>query len=173
MVSEGAVVVLDVNKARTDPEHAIVARVPAGAGPVRLALSPAGERAYVTLRNEQALRVFDPAKLIKGDPDAQIATVPIGNGPVPVLVIDDGNKILVGNSNRFGASPDSPSTLTVVAAEKIADGKRAILGTIPVGAFPRELHLCADRRTVLLTNFRSQSLLVFDARELPIAAARD
>jgi DNA-binding beta-propeller fold protein YncE len=172
LVPEGAVIVLDVEKARTDPEHSIVARVKAGGSPVRLAISPAGDRVYVTLRNDHALRVFDAAKLRAGADDANLATISVGNGPVPVLVIDDGRKILVGNSNRFGAASDAPSTITVIAADKISDGARSVLGTISAGAFPREFHLAADGRTVFLTNFRSHSLLVLDSERLPLESIR-
>lgn len=168
LVAEGAVVVLDVKKARSDPANAVVARVPSGGSPVRLALSPSGDRAYVTLRNDHTLRVFDTAKLVAGASDATLGTIPVGSNPVPVLAVDQGRKILVGNSNRFGASPDAPSYLTVIAADKISDGPAAVLGTIPAGTFPREFHLAADGRTILLTNFRSHSLLVLDAQRLPI-----
>lgn len=48
---EGAVVVVDVARARTDPAHSIAARVPAACSPVRIAMSPAGDRIYVTARN--------------------------------------------------------------------------------------------------------------------------
>ena len=61
---EGAVIVIDVARARKDPAHAVVARVPAGCSPVRMAISPDGDRIYVTARNSNAVLAFDTAKLL-------------------------------------------------------------------------------------------------------------
>ena len=51
---EGAVIVVDVARAKTDPAHSIAARVPAACSPVRMAMSPVGDRIYVTARNSNA-----------------------------------------------------------------------------------------------------------------------
>ena len=42
----------------------------------------------------------------------------------------------------------------------------AIVGQIPAGAFPRELHVTQDRRTLLLTNFNSATLELVDLTRL-------
>ena len=55
-------------------------------------------------------------------------------------------------------------------AAKIEQGAAATLGTIPAGAFPREMAVSADGRTLFLTNFSSQSLQVIDVARLPLAA---
>lgn len=168
LVPEGAVIVVDVEKAKRDPAHAVVARVPSGGSPVRLAISPAGDRAYVTARNSDALLVFDTAKLITGDPAARIATVPVGTSPVGVLVVDDGRRIFVTNSNRFSADTDRPSTFNVVDATKVGEGSAAVIATLPAGAFPREWCLTPDQKTVLLTNYRSRTVRVIDLARLPV-----
>lgn len=121
---EGAVVVVDVARAATDPAHAVVARVPAGCSPVRLAMSPGGERIYVTARNSNAVLAFDTSKLVSGREHAKLAAVPVGPAPVPVAVIDGGRKVVAGNSNRF-AGPKEPQTLTVLDAGKMQDGAAA------------------------------------------------
>ena len=61
---EGAVIVIDVTLAKTDPAHAVAARVPAGCSPVRMTSSPKGDRIYVSARNNNAVLEFDTAKLV-------------------------------------------------------------------------------------------------------------
>jgi len=51
-------------------------------------------------------------------------------------------------------------------------GTAATLGTIPAGAFPREMALSADGHTLFLTNFGSSSFQVIDADRLPLAPNR-
>jgi DNA-binding beta-propeller fold protein YncE len=162
----GAVVVVDVVRARTDPAHSVVARVPAGSSPVRMAISPDGGRIYVTARGENALLVFDTAKL-QSDPDhALVGRETVGAAPVPVAVIQGGKTVVVGNSNRFNRSSDS-STLTVLDATRLAHGP-AVIGTIPCGSFPRELCVSTDGKTLCVTNFRSSTLEIIDAENPPI-----
>lgn len=164
---EGAVVVVDVEHARTDPAGAVVARVPAGCSPVRMAMSPDGGSIYVTARNSNAVVAFDTGKLISDPVHARVAMAPVGDAPVPVAVVDQGRKVIAGNSNRFAAG-DAPQTLVVLDAAKLGEGLGAVLGVIPAGAFPREMSVSADGRTLFLTNFGSRSLQVLDVQRLPI-----
>jgi DNA-binding beta-propeller fold protein YncE len=164
---EGAVVVIGVAKARADPAHAVLARVPAGCSAVRIAISPSGDRIYATARNSNAVVAFDTAKLISDAAHAQIARAPTGDAPVPVAVVDQGRKVIAGNSNRFAAG-NAPQSLVVLDAAKFDKGAGAVLGTIPAGAFPREMRVSADERTVFLTNFGSSSLQMLDISRLPI-----
>lgn len=53
-----------------------------------------------------------------------------------------------------------------------ARNSAAELGTIPAGAFPREMSVSADGRTLFVTNFGSNSLQVMDVEHLPIAPKR-
>ncbi|MGH9593538.1 MAG: YncE family protein, partial [Bryobacteraceae bacterium] len=167
-VPEGAVVVVDVARAKSDPANSVLAKVPAGCSAVRLAISPDGGRAYVTARNSNALVVFDAAKLVSDPEHARIATVPVGTSPVGVAVVDGGGKIIVTNSNRFSNSPTDNQYLTVIDAANVASGAAAVLGTIPAGGFPRELHATSDGRTLLLTNFTTGTLQVIDIARLPL-----
>jgi DNA-binding beta-propeller fold protein YncE len=164
---EGAVIVVDVARAKTDPEHAVVARAPAGCSPVRMTISPRGERIYVTARNSNAVLAFDTAKLV-ADPDHAFAGIaPAGKAPVPVMAVDDGRKLIVGNSNRFG-SGNAPESLVVLDSARISQGLAAVTGVIPTGAFPREMAVSPDGRTLFVTNFGSNSLQALDIRHLPI-----
>src|SRR5436309_5758443 len=164
----GAIIVVDVAKAESDPAHSVVARVPAGCSPVRMAISPAGDYVYVTARNSNAMLAFSTAKLVSDSTNALAGKVPVGSAPVPVAVTDGGKKILVGNSNRFAASENDKQSMTVIDAGKISSGTSAVLGTIPAQGFPREFGYSADGRTLFLSNFTSNTLEIIDVEGLPI-----
>ena len=163
---EGAILVIDVAKAETNPESSVVAKVPAGCVPVRLVLSPDGERAYVSLRDENALAVFDAGKLVSDPAHARIARVPVGTAPVGVAVVNSGKLILVTNSNRFAGGASDHQSVNIVADQLTATPDQAVVGQIPAGAFPRELHLTQDGQTLLLTNFNSGTLELVDLTRL-------
>ena len=169
---QGAILIVDVERAKTDAAHSLVGAVPAGCSAVRLVLSPSGDRTYVTARNSNALLMFDTAKLRADPGHARVGSVALGTAPVGVAVVDSGKKVIVTNSNRFAGSSNDRQTLTVVDAAKIGGGENAILGSIPAGAFPRELRVTADGRTLIATNFASGSVEVVDLARLPLAPAR-
>ncbi len=164
---EGAIVVANVDRAKTDPANSVIAKLPAGCSPVRLVLSPDGQTAYVTARNSNALLVFDRTKLLADPEQARIAAVPVGIAPVGLVVVDNGRKVIVTNSNRFSGKHDKQN-LSVIDTANISSGPAAILGLIPAGAFPRELRATADGRTLLVTNFDSNTLDLIDLTRLPI-----
>jgi DNA-binding beta-propeller fold protein YncE len=166
----GAIVVVDVAKAKTDPSNAVASRVEAGCNPVRLAISPQGDRVYVTARKTEAVLVFDTGKLVTDSEHAQVGKVPVGNAPVPVVVLDGEKKVIVGNSNRFGNSTQS-STLSVVDTTTAGSGG-SVVGTISVGVFPRDLVLSDDGRTLFVANFGSSSLQAMDVAKLPVELIR-
>jgi DNA-binding beta-propeller fold protein YncE len=165
---QGAVVVVDVSLAKTQPLRSVVATVKAGCNPVRLVTSPNGDVAYVTARGDHSLLAFDTKKLLSDPTHALIGKVRVGTAPVGVGVIEDGGKVVVTNSNRFLGGADDRQTLVVVDPSKLADGTAAILGTIPAGGFPREIRLTADRLTLLLTNFASRTLELINLQQLPL-----
>jgi hypothetical protein len=55
---------------------------------------------------------------------------PTGDAPVPVAVVDQGRKVIAGNSNRF-ASGNAPQSLVVLDAANFDKGAGAVLGIIP------------------------------------------
>lgn len=160
MHPEGAVIVVDVEKAKTDPEHSVLKWLAAGCSPVRAALSPAGDFLYVTARASDAVLVYATARMLSDPGHAQVAKVPTGKAPVGITIADGGKKLLVANSDRFAGS--GHQTVTVIDADKISSGEGAVLGTIPAQSFPRELVCSSDGRTAFLSNFNSNSLEVID-----------
>ena len=161
----GVVMVIDVARATRDPRTAVLGAIAAGCNPVRLATSPGGDTAYVTARTDNELLVFDTRKLLADSAHALIGRVPVGSTPVGVITLDRGRRVAVTNSNRFAAS-SAPPSLTLIDARRIASGRAAVVGTLPTGAFPRELSVTPDQRTLFLTNFDSKTLAVIDVDRL-------
>lgn len=165
---QGAVFVVDVARAKTDPANAVIAKVPAGCSAVRLAISPNGDRAYVTARNSNSLLAFDAKKLSNDPEHALNGKVPVGPSPVGVAVVDGGRRVFVTNSNRFAAGSNEKQNLTVIDTAKVASGPGAVLGVIPAGGFPRELRVTADGQTLLVTNFTSNTIELVDLARVPL-----
>lgn len=163
---QGAIHVVDVAKAATDPAHSVVASVPAGCSPVRLAISPNGERVFVTARNSNALLAFDTGKFQTDAAHARVGTVPVGSSPVGVTVVNEGRQVFVTNSNRFARDQTVRQTLTVIDAARVGEGQAAIMGSIPAGIFPREFGQSPDRQTLFVANYISSELEVIDLKRL-------
>ena len=125
----------------------------------------------MTARNSNELLVFDTAKLLADPAHARIATVPVGTAPVGVALFEGGAKMIVANSNRFFGGPLNQQQLSVIDAAKTSAGARAVLGTIPAGSFPRELRVTDDGRTLLVTNFNSDTLELVDLDRLPLRSS--
>jgi len=165
---EGAIYVVDVAKAKTDPAHAVAATVPAGCSPVRLAITPDGERIFVTARNNNAVLAFDAGKLVSDGKHARIGEIPVGSSPVGIAVVDDGKKVIATHSNRFAREQTARQELTVIDAGRAKEGKAAVLGTIPAGIFPREVGVSPDKQTLFVSNYLSSELEVVDLKRLPV-----
>jgi DNA-binding beta-propeller fold protein YncE len=169
---QGAIIVFDVAQILKNPANAAIARVPAGCNPVRLVLSPRGDVAFVSARDDNALEAYDTRRLVTDSAHALLGRAMVGIAPVGVAVIDSGSRVVVTSSNRFGGGVNDRQPLTVVDAEKLRSGAAAVVGTIPAGAFPRELRLTADGRTLFVTNFASRTLEMIDLARVAIMPAR-
>jgi DNA-binding beta-propeller fold protein YncE len=166
--TRGAIFVIDVRQAVSNPASAVVGTVQAGCNPVRLALSPKGDVAYVSARGDHRVLVFDAQKLVSDPMRALLGSVPVGTAPVGILTIDSGRRVIVTSSNRFAGSPSDKQPLYVVDSSRVHLGADAVLGVVQAGAFPRELRTSADGRTLFVTNFNSQTLQVIDVTRLPV-----
>jgi len=168
---QGAIIVVDVAKAETDPAHSAVAQVPAGCSPVRLAITPNGERAFVTARNNNALLAFDTGKFQTDAAHARVGTVPVGSAPVGVAVVNEGRQIVITNSNRFARDQTARQTLTLIDAARVGEGQAAIEGSVPAGIFPREFGHSSDGQTLFVSNYNSNELEVIDLKRLTVERA--
>lgn len=113
------------------------------------------------------LLAFDAAKLRTDSARALIGRVPVGPAPVGVAVGRGGRRVIVTNSNRFAGGAGDRQTLTVIEPSRVALGTEAIVGSIPVGSFPREMRVTADGKTLILTNFGSHSIQMIDLERIP------
>jgi DNA-binding beta-propeller fold protein YncE len=168
---QGAIIVVDVQKAETDPAHSAVAQVPAGCSPVRMGITPDGTRVFVTARNNNALLAFDTAKLRTGAADARVGTVPVGSSPVGLAVVNGGRQVVVTNSNRFARDQTARQNLTVIDAARVGEGQAAVMGSVPAGIFPREFGHSPDGQTLYVANYLSNELEVIDLKRLPVQSA--
>lgn len=166
----GAILAIDVARAITDAAHSVVGVVAAGCDPVRLAISPTGDRVYATARSDNALLAFDVSKLRTDSARALIGSVPLGTGPVGVTVIDGGRRVVVANATRFANTTTGTEGMTVIDATLVGSGRNAVVGTVGAAAGPLELRLTTDGRTLLLTNYSAQKLELVDLMRLPLNA---
>jgi DNA-binding beta-propeller fold protein YncE len=166
---EGSLSVIGVARAPHAPSHAVVSRVAAGKNPVRVVLSHGGQIAWVTARASNALLAFDTAALSKDPAGARRATAPVGIAPVGVTLVDGDRIALVANSDRFSGST-AAQTVSIVDTAAALDGRPATLGTLQVGAFPREFGLSPRGDRVFLTNFGSKTVTTIDVAALRNAA---
>jgi DNA-binding beta-propeller fold protein YncE len=170
--SQGAIIVFDFSLVLRDPSQGSIARIPAGCSPVRLVLSPDGAVAYVSARGDNTLLAFDAQRLASADgAHSSLGQVEVGVAPVGIAVVDGGRGVVVTSSNRFGGGAGDHQPLTVVDASRLRNGGLAVVGTIPAGAFPRELRVTADGRTLLATNFGSRSLEMIDLARVAATTA--
>jgi DNA-binding beta-propeller fold protein YncE len=167
--AQGAIIVVDVGRAQTDPSNSIVSSVPAGCSPVRLAISPSGDRVYVTARNSNSLLAFDTNAMRSDAEHAQVGKVPVGSSPVGVAVVNDGKFVLVTNSNRFAKDQTARQTLTVIDASRVSERQAAIMGSAPAGIFPREFGQSPDGKTLFVANYLSNELEVIDLDRIKAA----
>ncbi len=162
---EGAIIVIDVDRATTHPAESVIARVPAGCNPVRLVALPDGRTLGVTVRKDNVVALFDADKLLVDPSHALTARVPVGTAPVGIAVVRAGDYLVTTNSNRFSRDAGF-QTLTVIDPKHAAEGQTAIAATIPAGEFPREFGQSADGRTLFLANARSDTIEIIDIERL-------
>ena len=74
--------------------NTVTATITVGAGPVGVAVSPDGTRAYVTNLGDDTVSVIDTAT------NTVTATIPVGDDPVGVAVSPDGTRAYVTNYQR-------------------------------------------------------------------------
>jgi DNA-binding beta-propeller fold protein YncE len=164
--AEGAIAVVDMKLATSDPGRSLLRRVPAGCNPVRVVVSGETGRVYVTARGSDELLSFTERELSGSGPDPRATRVAVGTSPVGLAVIDKGRKLVVASSNRFNAGT-SPAELYVVDATGISSNSTPLLGTMPSRAFPREIRATADGRTLLVTNFSAGTVQIVDLGRTP------
>ena len=162
----GTLSVIDLRRAETKPARAVVATIPAGCNPVRVITSADGRVVWVTARASNAVLGFSAARLLHHRAHAQVAKVQVGAAPVGLALVDNGKRLVVADSDRFLANGEQ-SSLAVLNVGKALAGRRALLGYIPTGSFPREMTLIPHTQTLLVGDFRSERVQAIDVGRLP------
>jgi DNA-binding beta-propeller fold protein YncE len=157
----GTLALIDVNQAAQHPSAAKVRQVAAGCDPVRVLATPDGRTVWVTARASNALLGFSASRLATSPRTALEHDVRVGEAPVGLALVNEGRRIVVLNSNRFGVV-GAAAHLSLVDA---ARGK--LIGAMRAGAFPREAASSADGKTLLVTNWSSQELEAVGLSTLP------
>jgi hypothetical protein len=81
------------------------------------------------------------------------------------MLVRDGSRMVVAESNRFSAQR-ATSDLSVVNVATALAGKPAVAGLIPAGQFPREMAFVPGQR-LLVSNFASGQLGAISLPSLP------
>lgn len=162
----GTISVINLARAETQPRRSVVTSAAAGCDPVRVAVSPNGRVVWVTARESNSLLAFSASRLRTDPRHALLASVRVGAAPVGLAILNGGSRIVVADSNRFGA-PGRAAELSVIDTHAALSHKPAVIGAIPAGAFPREMSVVSQRNWLLITNFGSNQLEVVDTSRLP------
>ncbi len=119
--------------------------VPSPDGQRLYALGPQGDRAYVTRRGADAVRVVDTERnVIVGNP------IPVGKRPSDVAVAPDGRHAYVSNTDAGTVSVIDTATNNTVDQP------------IPVGEEPRQLAVSPDGKRVYVADSGSDQVSVID-----------
>src|SRR5437899_3760631 len=134
--SQGAVNVIDTASDQ-------VRTIPTGAGPRRLAISPAGDRVFVTNNGADSVSAIDTQT------QQVIATIPVGHKPRGIAITPSGDAIYVGNVQSGTVSIIDSSTLTVI-------------DTIAVGIKPWQVIFTEDGTLAFVSSSVSGTVSVID-----------
>ena len=152
------------------PGYRLVGKAHVGGQPCGIALTHGGKVALVAVfaRRGELVALSVPALKVLGAVAAgaypiEVAVTPDGR---QAFVIDGGAVAAVADSARF-ARPPVASTVTFVSTAAVLAGRPALLGTVASGLFPREFALSPRGHQLLLTEFRSEKVAVFDVGSLP------
>ena len=121
-----------------------------------MAVSSDGRTVYVSARGDDTILVFDAAAL-EHDPDhAFLRAIPSnGLAPVGLALFDHDRKLLVANSNQFSIAPGNATVMDISDPSKFK-----FLQTINAGAFPRNITVSPDGRSLLLTLYLEDQLML-------------
>jgi len=162
----GTLAVVDMHKAETAPRSSVIKTDPAGCGPARVIASPDGKNVWVTAGGGNALEAFSAAKLLSDPKHALIARVAVGEIPLGMVLVSNGTRMVVADSNREGIR-SAAADLAVIDVAKALAGKPAVLGTIKSGLAPRQFALEPNGKTLLVTNTDSGQVEAVNVGQLP------
>jgi DNA-binding beta-propeller fold protein YncE len=162
----GTLSVVSIRRAESAPARSVVATLEAGCQPVRVITSASGRFVWVTARASNAVLCFSAARLTSDPRHALVAAVRVGEAPVGLALSNGGSRIVVADSNRFGA-PGATATLAVISVPRALAGRPSLLGYLRAGQFPREMAVLPGGKTLLVANYGSRQIESVDLAGLP------
>lgn len=162
--SEGTITVIDLHRAEAKPSSAVTSVATAGCSPVRVLAS--GNDVWVTSRESDTLLCFSATSLRTSPAHSLIARVNVGAAPLGAVMVRNGSRILVANSDLHN-QPGATSSIAVISTSAALAGGHALLGLIATGLVPREFTLDPGGKTVLVTNSNSGSVQAIHVGSLP------
>ncbi|KAH0361435.1 hypothetical protein KCU65_g8714, partial [Aureobasidium melanogenum] len=169
--SEGTLSVIDVAKltSKNTSGSALVTRVSAGCGPVRVLASSDGRTVWVTARESNQLLAFNATALHSNTTadDALIASIYVGYSPVALIFARNQSRILTANSNRFTSAGATTGLSVVDVQAALRNSTSAVLGQIPTGKFSREFAVSPDGCIILVSEYGSKAVQAVDVSTLP------
>ncbi len=164
--TQGTLSVISVARAEHDPARSVLSTVYSGCGAVRVITSRSGSVVWVTARESDALLAFSAARLRSDPKHSRLAAVRVGEAPVGLALVDHGQRIVVADSNRFDV-PGAKASLAAVSVSGALHHRKAVLGYLPAGQFPRQMALDPSGATLLVGNFLSQQIESVNVADLP------
>jgi len=164
---QGSLVILDMARAeKKSAANPVVHKVAAGCGPARVLPAADGTHVWVTVGYGNALLAYSAAKLISDPGHALISRVALGQAPLGMAMVNNGERMVIADSNRNGVA-GSVSSLAVVDVSKALARQPALIGLIKSGTTPREFALEPNGTTLLVTNSDSRQVQAVDVTHLP------
>ncbi|MCO4068433.1 hypothetical protein FA101_32410 [Pseudomonas aeruginosa] len=168
----GSISIVDVDtllqKAELNPgdgnrviDKAIQAKIAAGCGVVRVAVSSDGKTIWSTARTDNTIHAFDAA-LLRSNPNYAYlySFSSAGFTPVGISSFSQDRYLAVSNSNRFGAVDENgqliPPNISIFDVSRRGDPE--LLQTIASGNFPRDIYRTPDNSSVVVANWLSFTL---------------
>jgi YVTN family beta-propeller protein/VCBS repeat-containing protein len=143
--------VVPINVPLAAGDLAVGATVPVGLSPYGAAVTPDGDRIYVTNQNANTVSVLDAAT------NTVIATVAVGGAPIGVVVSPDGQHAYVSNAGGNTVSVIDTSSNTVSATINVYEG-------------PYDLAVTPDGSHVYVSKMNGGSVQVIDTATNTISA---
>jgi DNA-binding beta-propeller fold protein YncE len=161
----GALSVIDLAKAVSAPSaSSLLASVTVPCAPVRVAVSPGGQRVWVTARDGNALLGYS-ATALRGDPGHALQSVTrVGPSPLGLAVTPDGRHVLVADADLSHA-PGAHSAISVVGVG--SSGQPVLQGWLPAGKLADAVSVGAAPGRALVTVSNSRRVVVVRLARLP------
>lgn len=160
----GALNVIELKRAVSDPPRSVIATAAAACAPVRVAVSAAGTTVWVTAKDANALLGFSAVALRSDPAHALVSVTRVGEQPLGLAVAGGGRLVLVADSN-LSNSRRARSGVSVV--ETASSGKPTLLGSIPAGKLADAISVAPTGDGALVTNSDSKQLEALALHRLP------